>query len=122
MVMNGPDFEDLASFLRSKRFLGLYMQPDNIKVGQKLTLYALNVKFMHKLWIRRSMMRTTLDLPEDLIDEAMKATQIKTKTKVIITALEDLIRKSKISGLKEFKGKVDLNIDMNAVRGRQCRY
>ncbi len=67
-------------------------------------------------------MRTTLDLPEDLIDEAMKATQIKTKTKVIITALEDLIRKSKISGLKEYKGKVDLDIDMNAVRGRQCRY
>jgi len=67
-------------------------------------------------------MRTTLDLPEDLIDEAMKATKINTKTKVIITALEDLIRKSKISGLKKFKGKVDLDIDMNSVRGRQCRY
>ena len=67
-------------------------------------------------------MRTTLDLPEDLINEAMKATKIKTKTKVIITALEDLIRKSKISGLKKFKGKIDLDIDMNAVRGRKCRY
>ncbi len=67
-------------------------------------------------------MRTTLDLPEALVDEAMKVTQIKTKTKVIIAALEGLIRKSKISGLKEYKGKVDLDIDMNAVRGRQCRY
>jgi Arc/MetJ family transcription regulator len=67
-------------------------------------------------------MRTTLDLPEDLIDAAMKAAQIKTKTKVIIVALEDLIRKSMISGLKEFKGKVDLDIDMDAVRGRKCRY
>jgi len=67
-------------------------------------------------------MRTTLDLPENLIDEAMKASQINTKTKVIITALEELIRKSKISGLKKFKGKIDLDIDMNAVRGRQCRY
>jgi len=37
-------------------------------------------------------MRTTLDLPEDLIDEAMKATQINTKTKVIITALEELLK------------------------------
>jgi len=73
---------------------------------------------MHKLWIRRPTMRTTLDLPEELIDEAMKATKINTKTKVIITALEDLIRKSKISGLKEFKGKVDLDIDMNVIRGR----
>lgn len=67
-------------------------------------------------------MRTTLDLPKDLIDEAMKTTHINTKTQVIITALEDLIRKSKISELKEFKGKVDLAIDMNAIRGRQCRY
>ncbi|MBW2065525.1 MAG: type II toxin-antitoxin system VapB family antitoxin [Deltaproteobacteria bacterium] len=67
-------------------------------------------------------MRTTLDLPEELIDEAMKATKIRTKTKVIITALEELIRKSKISGLKEYRGKIDLDIDMNAVRGRQCRY
>jgi len=67
-------------------------------------------------------MRTTLDLPEKLLSEAMKATQIKTKTMVIITALEDLIRKSKISELKEFKGKIDLAIDLNDLRGRRCRY
>ena len=66
-------------------------------------------------------MRTTLDLPEDLIAEAMKATRITTKTQLIIIALEDLIRKSKISGLKAYKGKVDLDIDMIALRGRQCR-
>jgi Arc/MetJ family transcription regulator len=66
-------------------------------------------------------MRTTLDLPKDLIDEAMKATQINTKTQLIITALEDLIRKSKISGLKDFKGKIDLDIDMNTIRKRQWR-
>jgi len=67
-------------------------------------------------------MRTTLDLPEQLLSEAMKATRINTKTKVIITALEELIRKSKISQLKEFKGKIDLAIDLNDIRGRQCRY
>ena len=67
-------------------------------------------------------MRTTLDLPENLLEEAMKTTRIQTKTKVIITALEELIRKSKISGLKKFKGKVDLNIDLDIVRGRKCRY
>jgi Arc/MetJ family transcription regulator len=67
-------------------------------------------------------MRTTLDLPEELLNEAMKVTRIRTKTKVIITALEDLIRKSKISELKEFKGKIDLDIDLNQIRGRQCRY
>ena len=51
----------------------------------------------------------------------MKATHIKTKTKVIIIALEELIRKSKIAELKEFKGKVDLDIDLNTIRERQCQ-
>ena len=67
-------------------------------------------------------MRTTLDLPEDLLEEAMKTTHIQTKTKVIITALEELIRKSKIAGLKKFKGKINLDIDLDTVRGRKCRY
>ena len=66
-------------------------------------------------------MRTTLDLPEDLLLEAMKMTNIKTKTQVIITALEELVRKSKIAELKKFKGKVDLDIDLDSVRNRRCR-
>ncbi len=53
-------------------------------------------------------MRTTLNLPENLLSDAMEITHIETKTKVIITALEELIRKNKIAGLKEFKGKIDL--------------
>lgn len=65
-------------------------------------------------------MRTTLDLPENLLIEAMKATHIETKTKVIIVALEELIRKNRIAGLKKFKGKVDLDIDMNQLRERKC--
>lgn len=34
-------------------------------------------------------MRTTLDLLEDVLAEAMKATRINTKTKVVITALKN---------------------------------
>ncbi len=66
-------------------------------------------------------MRTTLDLPEALLHEAMKATHIETKTRVIIIALKELIRKKKISELKKFKGKVDLDIDLNKLRSRKCR-
>jgi Arc/MetJ family transcription regulator len=67
-------------------------------------------------------MRTTLDLPEELINEAMKATHIQTKTRVIITALEELIRKSKIAEIKKYKGKIDLDIDLDSIRGRKCRF
>jgi Arc/MetJ family transcription regulator len=67
-------------------------------------------------------MRTTLDLPEDLVEEAMKATNIKTKTKVIVAALEQLIRKTKIAEIKNYKGQVDLDIELNELRGRKCQF
>ena len=63
-------------------------------------------------------MRTTLDLPESLISEAMEITHTDTKTGVIVLALNELVRKSKIAGLKKFKGKIDLDIDLDTVRGR----
>jgi Arc/MetJ family transcription regulator len=67
-------------------------------------------------------MRTTLDLPESLVAEAMKITNIKTKTKVIITALEQLVKQSKISEIKKYKGKEDLDIDLDEIRGRNVSY
>ena len=63
-------------------------------------------------------MRTTLDLPEQLIQEAMQVTNVKTKTKVIIMALEEMVQKSKISDLKNFRGKLDLEIDLDTLRDR----
>ena len=63
-------------------------------------------------------MRTTLDLPEKLLNEAMKVTHTDTKTAVIIRALEELVRKSKISNLKKYKGKIDLDINLDEIRDR----
>ena len=63
-------------------------------------------------------MRTTLDLPEDLIAEAMKVTRISTKTALIKTALANLITKERIKGLKKYYGKVDLDINLNTLRKR----
>lgn len=63
-------------------------------------------------------MRTTLDLPESLVEAAMKATHQRTKTAVIVTALEDFVRKSRIQGLKKFKGRLRLDIDLDTLRKR----
>jgi hypothetical protein len=41
-------------------------------------------------------MRTTLDLPEILLKEAMKASQQRSKTATIITALQELIRRNRL--------------------------
>jgi len=61
---------------------------------------------------------TMIDLSEDLLKEAMQATNIMTKTQVITVALEELVKKTKISALKDFKGKVDLDIDLDELRER----
>jgi hypothetical protein len=64
-------------------------------------------------------MRTTLDLPAPLLEEALRVSRQKTKTAVIITALEDLIRRNRLRRLKKFKGKIDLGIDLNKLRDRR---
>ncbi|TFH12790.1 MAG: type II toxin-antitoxin system VapB family antitoxin [Lentisphaerales bacterium] len=64
-------------------------------------------------------MRTTLDLPEALMADAMKASHQRTKTAVIVTALEDLVRKNRVRNLRNFRGKVDLDIDLNTLRKRR---
>ena len=64
-------------------------------------------------------MRTTLDLPEDLVAEAMQVTSTSTKTAVIIRALEELIQKEKLQALKSYKGKIDLDMDLETLPNRQ---
>ncbi len=63
-------------------------------------------------------MRTTLDLPETLVSEAMEVTKISQKTKLITVALENLIQQEKIKGIKNYAGKIDLEIDLDKMRKR----
>jgi Arc/MetJ family transcription regulator len=63
-------------------------------------------------------MRTTLDLPEQLMQDAMKASHQKTKTAVIIAALHDFVRKTRLQKLRSFKGQVELDVDLDALRKR----
>ena len=63
-------------------------------------------------------MRTTVDIPERLLREAMRSFHLKTKTKAIILGLEELLRRSKIEGLRKLKGKLDIEIDLKASRKR----
>jgi hypothetical protein len=62
--------------------------------------------------------RTTIDLPQALVEEAMKVSHQRTKTAVIVAALEDFVRKSRIQGLKKFRGQVNLDIDLDKLRKR----
>lgn len=63
-------------------------------------------------------MRTTLDIPENLLLEAMRVTKARTKTEVIKFALENIIQKNKLKKLKNYRGKIELDINMDLLRKR----
>lgn len=64
-------------------------------------------------------MRTTLDIPESLLSEGLRITKLKTETELVKTALDTLIRKHKIAGIKKYKGKLDLGIRLDVTRDRK---
>jgi len=63
-------------------------------------------------------MKTTLNLPDALIDEGLKITKSKTKTDLIISAVKNLIKQHKMQKLKSYKGKVKLNMNLDILRDR----
>jgi len=58
-------------------------------------------------------MRTTLDIPKDLIDEAMKVTGAPTKSQVIREALQARIDQEKRKKMIAHKGTIDLDVDVD---------
>jgi len=64
-------------------------------------------------------MRTTLEIPEELIEEAMKLTGAKTKSQLITDVLKEKIERIKRQRLLTFKGKIDLDIDLDVLRDRK---
>jgi len=65
------------------------------------------------------LMRTTLDIPKKLIDEAMKVTGATTKSQLIKDALQAEIDRAKRKRLITKKGTVDLDINLDTLRDRK---
>lgn len=63
-------------------------------------------------------MRTTLDIPVDLMEEAKRLLGFKSKTDVMIFSLRELIRQKRIEQLKSLAGKIRLDIDLPQIRKR----
>ena len=65
-------------------------------------------------------MRTTLNIPKELMDEAMRLTSAKTKSQAIREALHARIDQEKRKKLIAHKGTIDLDqdIDLDTLRDR----
>jgi Arc/MetJ family transcription regulator len=66
-------------------------------------------------------MRTTLDLPDDLLEEAQRLLGFKSKTDVVVLSLRELVRRRRIEELKGLLGAVQLDIDLPRSRRRPRR-
>ena len=66
-------------------------------------------------------MRTTLDLPPELLDEARRLLGFKSKTDTVVLSLRELIRRKRIDELRELLGSVTLDVDVDRSRRRPRR-
>jgi Arc/MetJ family transcription regulator len=64
-------------------------------------------------------MRTTLILPEGLVDAARDAAGLSSKTETVVYALKEVVRRRQIADLKGMFGTVDVRLDLDKVRGRR---
>ena len=55
-------------------------------------------------------MRTTLDLDEALVQEAMRLGRLRTKTELIHASLDAFIRRKRLEGLMEMGGRTPLKM------------
>ncbi len=66
-------------------------------------------------------MRTTLDIPQELMEEARALLDFKSKTDVVVVALRELIRRSRLNELKGLEGRLDIDVDLRRSRRRPQR-
>ena len=63
-------------------------------------------------------MRTTLDIPEKLMEEARQRLGFKSKTDTVVQALRDVVRRERLEELKSLLGSIDLELDLPVSRRR----
>lgn len=64
-------------------------------------------------------MKTTLDIPQNLLNEAMRSGGFPTRTATIIGALEQLIRSIRLAELRNARGAMPkFALDLDSLRSR----
>lgn len=63
-------------------------------------------------------MRTTLIIPDKLMKDLMEETGETSKTVLVRRSLEEMLQKVRRENLKGLRGKIDLDIDLEALRSK----
>lgn len=67
-------------------------------------------------------MKTLIDLPEEMLTQVMTLTNSTTKVDAIKKALSMVIEQEKRKKMLNFRGKVDLSIDLDVLRDRKTKF
>ncbi len=62
------------------------------------------------------MRRTTITLPQGLVDELVGLTGAGSKTRAVILAIEEELRKRKLENIKGMAGRLEFNIEAEELR------
>lgn len=66
-------------------------------------------------------MRTTLDLPPGLVEEAREVIGFKSKTDTVVFALKEVIRRGRLQDLKKLITTMDYEFDPTKIREMERR-
>ena len=64
-------------------------------------------------------MKTTIDIPEDELSDAMRFTRAKTKREAVVTALADFNRRQRMAELVEYAGTCPGMMTVDELRARR---
>jgi Arc/MetJ family transcription regulator len=64
-------------------------------------------------------MRTTVDIPSDLLEAARRAADSRTKRETVIAGLEELIKRAEREELRQLAGRMRLRVNVPRSRRRR---
>ena len=63
-------------------------------------------------------MRTTIEVPDELMHRAMRVSQAQTKTMTIVLGLQELIHRHHLEQLRTLRGQLELTTEVRKARRR----
>jgi hypothetical protein len=66
-------------------------------------------------------MRATLNIPDELLDDVQSLSGEKSKTRAIVIAMEDFVRRRRMESLISLQGKVAIDYDWEAAEQEELR-
>lgn len=64
-------------------------------------------------------MRTTIDIPDHLLEEARRVSHSRTRREAVVAGLQELIRRAAYEELRQLRGKIDLDVDLHRSRKKK---